>query len=380
MEICIISDAFPTTDGKGGFFFVEQIVIQFAKKGHRCIVIAPINVATKFGINKPYGEYMEVRTINNGETITIYRPRYYARNLAFMGVSWLTYAPQCLIEKTIVAHNIHPDIFYCHFFKMAVPIWRYATKNKIPIFVATGESRISRIRKPCRSFTISTFRDSLAGVICVSTKNKKEAIALGYANESSCQVFPNGVDLSIFHAYNQKECRLDLQIPQDDFVLMCVGNFNERKGQNRIIKAIQLLNNPHIKLILAGRGEGIIDDSCLLYKGFIQHDDLPKWLSAANAYIIPTRLEGCCNSIIEAMACGLPIISTRGDFNQDILNQDNSILTDPDNITEISNAINELYHNRERLIKLSKNALSSAMALSIKERANRILNFINENR
>ena len=101
MTIGIITPSFPTKEGRGGYFFVEQIVIQFSKLGHKCVVISPINIASRFFIRKPYGPYHESTRIDDNNSIDIYRPRFFARNLTIDGVSWAANSMQSSIERTI---------------------------------------------------------------------------------------------------------------------------------------------------------------------------------------------------------------------------------------------------------------------------------------
>ena len=379
MNICVITPLYPTHEGRGGFFFVEQLVIQFARLGHRCFVIAPANITSKYAIRHPYGEAYELRNVDDVNTIEIFRPRYYARNISFMGVSWATWSVKKAVERTIKKKHLKIDAFYCHFFWSGFIAWHYAKTNKIPMFVATGESEIQKLPKPCRSFSLEKFRIDTTGIICVSTKNKEEAIGFGYAVEDKCIVLHNGVDLNLFTKRDKYDCRSALGISKTEFVVVCVGDISDRKGQMRLLSAAERLNEEKhydIKLILAGRGE-IKKSSCLIYGGFVSHNDLPTYLNAADIYAIPTRWEGCCNSIIEAMACGLPIVSSNRSFNWDILNQDNSILIDPDNIDKIAEAIQRLYEDKGLRVELGKRALASAHGLSISERASKIIDFMN---
>ena len=94
--------------------------------------------------------------------------------------------------------------------------------------------------------------------------------------------------------------------------------------------------------------------------------------------MLPTFAEGCCNALIEAMACGLPIISSDREFNWDVLNADNSIMIDPENVDEIANAIAELRDNSEKRKEMSKAALHTAANLTIRIRAEKIAEFMEE--
>jgi glycosyltransferase involved in cell wall biosynthesis len=376
MKICIVSESYPTGAGVGGFFFVEQLVNQFVAQGNDCTVIAPVNIMGKYLFSKPYGSYHEKKSLSCGKSIDVYRPRFYGRNIKIGGVSLNAWAPMVAFEFAINNISEKFDIIYCHFFRMAVIAFRYARKHDIPLFVATGESVIPRIKMPFKHFKIKDFADYLSGVICVSSKNLKEAIRLGYTTKEKCKIFPNGADLSLFKPLNRKQCRMKLELTDNDFAVICIGNFVERKGQNRIIKAVALLNNPNIKIILIGRGEGVLKSHSIIFKGFVQHQRVPEYLNAADVFVLPTRAEGCCNSIIEAMACGLPIISSNLDFNFDILNSNNAILINPDDIKSISEAIHFLYSNEQERSRLALESIATAKHLSIEERAKSIINYI----
>ena len=379
MNICIICPSYPTKEGKGGYFFVEQLVNQFSALGHNCTVIAPVNIATNYFVAKPYGSYHESFEQFNGSIVEVYRPRYYGRDLRVFGISWANNCCQRVIESVIKRHHLQIDVLYGHFFRSSVVAWRYASRHQIPLFVASGESTIPEIVKPCSDFSVEKFKQYLSGVVCVSTKNKDEAIALGYATVEQCAVFPNGVDLSLFKPMDRKECRKQLGLPQDKFIIVCVGNYTERKGQSRIVRAVEKLNNSSIGVVLAGRGNEVLKSDYILYKDFVSHDDVPFYFNASDVYVLPTRWEGCCNSIIEAMACGLPIISSDRSFNWDILNKDNSILIDPDDEEEIAGAINMFLHDENLRIIYGHKSYEGSKALSIEERAKKIIAFI-ENR
>ena len=114
----------------------------------------------------------------------------------------------------------------------------------------------------------------------------------------------------------------------------------------------------------------------ILFKGKLPHDDIPTYLNAADAFVLPTLHEGCCNAVVEGMACGLPIISSNRPFNWDVLDETNSIMIDPESVEEIRNAIVELRDNPERRDQLSIGALEKAKDLTIGKRASKIAEFI----
>ena len=116
----------------------------------------------------------------------------------------------------------------------------------------------------------------------------------------------------------------------------------------------------------------------MLFKGKLKHDEVPLYLNAADVFVLPTLLEGCCNAIVEAMACGLPIISSNLPFNWDVLNESNSIMVDPMSVAEIRNAIIKLRDDKTLRDNMSIASLEAARDLTIEHRAEKIINFIQE--
>ena len=106
------------------------------------------------------------------------------------------------------------------------------------------------------------------------------------------------------------------------------------------------------------------------------HEQINSYLNCSDAFVLPSLAEGCPNSVIEAMACGLPIISSDLPFNYDILSNENAILVDPLDVKAIAAAIKQLKDNDSLKDRLAKDSLTKAKELTIKERVSKILMFI----
>jgi len=94
--------------------------------------------------------------------------------------------------------------------------------------------------------------------------------------------------------------------------------------------------------------------------------------------VLPTLNEGCSNAIVEAMAVGLPIISSDRPFNSDILNASNALLIDPENTQAIRDAIAMLRDDFNLRAALSKKSVETAKSLILEDRTKRILSFMRE--
>ena len=378
MRICILSHRYPYK-GNMVHVFVKKIVDEWALMGHQCVVISPLSVIRQLAGKEMAAPEVEHQSIADGITVDVYRPRYYTiPKLHICGVDINSYCAQRAIEKLIKKYNLQFDAVYCHFFSMASVGWRYAFQSNTPYFVASGESKILPLKKPCRSFSVEKMRDTLYGIVAVSSKNKWESVRMGYANESDVKVFPNGTNLKLFHRMDKMECRRKLNLPADKFLIICVGQFTERKGQGRILAALNHLDNNNISTIFIGKGDDAFEHQSIVFKGTVENEVLPYYLNAADIFVLPTREEGCCNAIIEALACGLPIISSDKSFNYDVLNRENSVLVNPDDISEIADAIDKLYHDKELRERIAQKALETGETLSVSTRASGIIGFMQE--
>lgn len=124
--------------------------------------------------------------------------------------------------------------------------------------------------------------------------------------------------------------------------------------------------------------EGDCKPSCenILYCGKVKHEELPFYLNAADAFVLPTLKEGCCNAIVEAMACGLPIISSDMDFNDGLLDERNAIRVDPMDVEALAQAIVRLRDDEMLRRQMGAESLRRAQSLRIADRAAAILQFI----
>ena len=367
MNILIVTPDYPDKY-RDNYPFVKQLVDEFARQGQHCSVIAPYSI-TK---NKRFYKVEEQEGL-----VTVYRPNYVSfSNLKIGGCRLSDYFRRKAILRASKKLKAYPDVVYCHFWESAVDAFPYASKNKIPLFVASGESSIASLINPDE--ITPQIRQYVSGVICVSSKNKEESISLGLTTGDKCFVKPNAVNNKLFKPADRALCRQKLGFPEDAFIVCFVGSFKESKGPNRLSAAINKLVEKPVYSIFIGRGGIEPDCDNILYKGPLRHEQIPEYLCASDVFVLPTLKEGCCNAIVEAMSCGLPIISSNLSFNWDVLDETNSIMIDPNDVNAIADAIRTMHADRDRLREMGMASLRKAADLTIPERAAAILGFIRE--
>ena len=370
MNLCFITYKYPGKHNTSDYAFVKQLVDAIAQLGHHCLVVAPFNISHYHKLSESKEEY----ACGKGK-VTVYRPGYLSFSNFHIGKFYPSkWTHKLALKKAFRMLNVRPDAIYGHFWDSAYNGYEYAKTNNIPLFVATGESEIERLF----SFPDDqkAFSDYVSGVICVSSKNRDESIALGLTTAEKCAVFPNAINAELFKKLDKEQCREQLNLPQDAFIIAFVGWFIERKGPQRVAEAIKQIQGEPVYSLFIGKGEQEPNCDNILFKGALPHDQVPLYLNAADVFVLPTLHEGCCNAVVEAMACGLPVISSNFPFNWDVLDDTNSIMIDPNNIDEIAAAILTLRDNNNQRKALSKGALLKASSLTIDQRAEAIVEFM----
>lgn len=367
MNIAVITYDYPDVL-RPVYPFVKALVDEWGKMEHEVTVISPFSITRARSLTR----YKELA---HAESVQIIRPKIvsFSYRLKFGNQSLTDRIHSRAVDNCLKKLAQKPDVIYCHFWKEAMFAYKYAEKNDIPLVVASGESDLPTFleKEPFLSQC-----NKVSKVICVSSKNKKESIEKGLTTKEKCIVLPNAIDNTLFRVSDQQELKKKLGIKTDHFVVAFVGWFNERKGAKRVSAALSKLANPNIKAIFIGEGEAEPDYPGIIFKGRIPHDEIPKYLNCADVFVLPTLREGCCNAIVEAMACGLPVISSDKEFNWDILDETNSIMVDPTDVDSIATAINRLYENKGVRLSMRKTTLKKVEGLTIESRAKRIIEFI----
>jgi glycosyltransferase involved in cell wall biosynthesis len=372
MHILVCSPSWPTSKTID-FVFVDQLCRAFADLGYKITVIAPQSLTKcllrHIPITKRHGFYGTTK----GNKIEIYRP--YSISMGNTGIKLFRNSHQNAVNRAFRRIKSKPDVCYGHFWKSVFSLYPLAKQSGIPLCGASGEENVGYYVH-CTDEFKQEVKDYISCVVSVSTKNQQECFALNLVEPEKSIVIPNAIDQALFHLIDKADCRKKLGIAKEDFVVAFVGQFVPRKGTLRLSEALKRIDDSSIKAVFIGSGSEDPDYENIIFKGCVAHDDVPIWLNATDVFVLPTENEGCCNAIIEAMACGLPIISTDAPFNYDILNENNSIMIDCHNVEAIAAAIRRMKEDVVLRQRLSEGSLATVENLSINSRARRIIDFI----
>lgn len=189
----------------------------------------------------------------------------------------------------------------------------------------------------------------------------------------------NVVDPKIFFPQvNKGALKIELGFKPDTILLCFVGNLVYRKRPEWAVQAANeiISKNKDVGLLVVGRDYSknnaytktlvsLIDDSCtnkIKILGF--RSDIPRLLQASDIFLL-TSIQGgeafpC--SIIEAMACGLPIVSTNvAGVGEAVFHKKNGLLSDPNDFDEFKNNVQTLVCNRDLIIKYGEKSVDEVM-------------------
>jgi glycosyltransferase involved in cell wall biosynthesis len=174
-------------------------------------------------------------------------------------------------------------------------------------------------------------------VFSVSGSLRDLAVSLGVPAGRTA-VIGNGVDVRSFSPIARAEARRRLGIAPDAQVLVSIGALVERKGFHRVIELLPslLAQFPRLHYLVVGgpSPEGDIGDRLrsqvvtlglqqrVQFLGPVKPSDLRVPLSAADVFVLATSNEGWANVFLEAMACGLPVVTTRVGGNAEVISDD----------------------------------------------------------
>lgn len=380
-QICFILDWYPT-QSNNGCVFAKHLICAIADMGYDCVVIAPRNISRATFQKANSVSYSRTEYTARGARIRIFMPLYLhlSSRKQTMGLSMDNHYRSIL--SVLRKEALKPDLVYGHFlYQCGLTAARVGKKLGIPAFCACGENSLRLLKgsQPyetgLRHHNWKRILQDLSGIICVSGNNEQLLRENGFIDPAMpTGVFPNGVDGTKFHPMDKAACRKALGFPEDAFIVAFTGAFTANKGVDRLNQALKSCENVHSVFL----GQGPLEPDCggILHKGRVANDQVAAYLNAADVFVLPTRGEGCCNAIVEALSCGLPVISSDLPFNDDILNTQNSLRIDVEDVDQIRDSILRLQHDPQLRHSLGEGALRSSETLNITARAAGILAFM----
>jgi len=320
LNILTFSTLYPNAEQPRHGIFVEQRLRQLmADFPVRAQVVAPVpwfpSTKSRF---EQYGAYARVMDHEQRNGIDVVHPRF----LVIPALSWriapfLLYLGARNAVRAIVRERAPVNLIDAHFYYPdGVAAVMLGRELGIPVTITARGNDLSLMpayRLPRRAIQWAMTRAAASITVCEALK--KSLVDLG-GDDRSITVLRNGVDLELFRPEPRTEARAALGV--HGMVLLSVGHLIERKGNHVTIAALRDL--PDATLVLVGDGPeraalqalaqdcGVADR--VRFAGAVDQSRLRFYYSAADALVLASSREGWANVLLEAMACGTPVVAT----------------------------------------------------------------------
>ena len=334
-KLLVFSSLFPSNKRPNAWVFIRERMFRVAQQ-IPVVVVSPVPWFPFQGLIRYWRPHFRPQPSRYEEQqgIQVYFPRFFSipgllksYDGFFMALGSLPTLFKLRKQFNIIdAHFAYPDGYAAtllgHWLKMPVTITLRGTEVPLSKMPERKARMLTALKNATRVFSVS---DSL----------KQLVVSLGAVSDK-IRVIGNGIDVVKFYPLAKTVARAELAIPKNAKVLVSVGALVDRKGFHRVIEILPTLAAKYpelIYLIVGGDSpEGYIRERLeqqvktleleknVRFLGAYPSEQLKLPLSAADLFVLATANEGWANVFLEAMACGLPVITTEVGGNIEVVN------------------------------------------------------------
>ena len=219
--------------------------------------------------------------------------------------------------------------------------------------------------------SLSIMRQWVDLFVALTEEIEKEMLQVGFSRSRIVRMV-NGVDTTLFFPPTDKQAAKASLHLADKTVLLFTGRLTAQKALPDLLLALKQVTNvlPNVYLLLAGEGEErSVLESLAANLGVTSHltflgrcNSVKAYLDASDIFVLPSLSEGISNSLLEAMASGLPCIATDVGGTVDALAQGAcGVLISPNNAQQLADAILRLASNAREMERLGLQARQRAI-------------------
>jgi glycosyltransferase involved in cell wall biosynthesis len=322
MKVLLLSTLYPSAVRPIHGIFVETRLRELLKTGEvQAKVVAPVPwfpfKDQRFG---EYAQFAATPRVEQRNGVEVHHPRYLL--LPKVGMNLAPYAMALGALPTIrrlQRQGFDFDLIDAHYYypdgAAAALLAKWTDKPFVVTARGTDLNLIPQYAFP-RKLILETAAQARASIgVCQALMDKLGELG---ADRAKLHTLRNGVDLERFVPEDRAEARRRLGLSVEGRYLLSVGHLVERKGHHIAIEALPHL--PGVTLLIAGAGpeEAALKDLArrvgvadrLRWAGVVPQTELKWWYSAADVLALCSSREGWANVLLEAMACGTPVVAT----------------------------------------------------------------------
>jgi len=268
-----------------------------------------------------------------------------------------------------------PTLAYGHFlFPGGFAALRVARARGLPAVAALGEAQLEEWEDWLGFDAARATARALDGVVAVSEENRTHCVERYGVPPERILLAPNAVDTARFAPRDRAAARARLGLPGDRTLALFAGHFIGRKGPLRALAAVRSV--PDLDAVFLGEGPQAPSGDRVLFAGGVAPGDVPSWLAAADVFVLPTLAEGSPNAILEAMACGLPVVANDIPALRETVDASCAVLVHPNDPAALREALAALAGDPDRRAAMGAAARERTLGRDLDARARRIAGFL----
>jgi glycosyltransferase involved in cell wall biosynthesis len=322
MKVLLLTTLFPNRARPTQAVFTEHRARALAEHAE-VQVMAPVGAFPGMGWRGRGRALADLSTREERPPLTVWHPRFFAPPGVGRDLRAWAYARGVCRAVEQVRVDFPFDVLNAHFaYPDGVAGAWLARRCDVPLVVSVLGSDVNvHARHTLQRVQIRWALRSAARVVAVSEALRREVVALGVPEERTA-VVPTGVDVEVFHPQSREAARQALQLPAAARLVLYIGNLLPVKGVPTLITAFAEVarQDPTAHLVLVGHGplRGRLEQQVhaadlhrrVTFAGARPHADIPQWLAAADVLCLPSVAEGLPNVVLEALACGRPVVAS----------------------------------------------------------------------
>lgn len=275
------------------------------------------------------------------------------------------------LEDLIKKEDI--DIIHGHYlFPAGAAAVEVGNKHNIKTYVTAHGSDMFELykSKPFMRPTIKKVLKNADGIFAVSKALRQEIIATGVSGiAEKTKLSWNSVDITKFSLKDDDSFKKEFGLFDKPIVLF-VGNLIKRKNVGALLEAKKIAKSDYY-LVIVGDGplskklrKKVEDENIpdVIFTG--SRTDVENIIPNCDFLVLPSFSESFGLVLIEALACGKPVIGSDVGGISEIINDDVGLLVNPNDVSSISNSIDKLVDDEDLRVSLSRNARNRAKDFS----------------
>jgi glycosyltransferase involved in cell wall biosynthesis len=319
VKILLVGDEYPPRSSRGLAKYIYMLAKEYRKLGHEVELV----IRRERGVGEEWISQVYSPALGRG-TWKVY---------PFFAV------PKLLKEEA--------DVFHSNYVNTGVPL---IISGKKPSIVSIHD--VNPLVFPEWNHPLSVayykfcfkFAERADALVVVSNYSKKEVLEYTEIPEEKIHVVYNGVDHEIFYPQEKRE--------KPKFVFSCLSGLGRWKNVGTLIKAFHELHRDHDDVELRIGGTGVMEGELkrlvqqlgvkdVIFEGFVPEEKINEFYNRSDCFVFPSLYEGFGLPILEAMACGVPVISSKAASLPEV-GGGAAVYFDPNNVEELAGMMESL--------------------------------------